>query len=533
MIDFVEIYDTLPPLLGITDLGEYNEDATDGSGDPFVQLLPADLWGAITGRNARNATQESYNSIVDTRDRATSSYAGPSATFQIEVPANGSSTLVLDTFDDGSKISDQLHYCIFDGATITNLNGGTGLCDVLDTMPDNRYQVVTINNGTGADVTRVINFSTLTPGYFRIDGFQLIQDDVLADGPLRRLPGKCFYGALVENGAGWTTETNRSFTNGSIEQTQTVQMTSCNSASSAPAFAIGTHTGRTGTEMLVCYQPTTEVFDGTWDDSANEQCIEFQNETSSTKRDISRTIAGLPQGEYRVGVVNIDDGNSDIVNPPVIRDSVAYPPTLIIDFVDIFDATAPAVLGLNDGGVYNENATDGSETPYIQLVPHQVWGEITGRNARNASEESYVSIIDNRGRVSRTLAGPAAVMQVTVDAGDLATLTLDVYDDRSNSKQLQYCILDGDTLVECNILDTFADNELQILTINNSGGPQTTFTVFIQTLDPGYFRIDGFKLMQGTTLFAGLYEDLHIQPGGIIDANGTGWVSTCQPQLHQ
>jgi hypothetical protein len=58
--------------------------------------------------------------------------------------------------------------------------------------------------------------------------------------------------------------------------------------------------------MLVCYVPFAQFDD--WDNDGPEQCFEFQNEDSKGSTTISRTMVGLPENSYMVGVINLDNG---------------------------------------------------------------------------------------------------------------------------------------------------------------------------------------------------------------------------------
>ncbi len=512
VIDFVEIYEGLPAVL---QAGTFGQGAVNGSDEAYMQLMPADRWNTITDKSAASATDRSYASVVDTIKRVTALYAGQSATFSVQLAANSTSTLVIDLLRADSKNGNPIQYCVVDqsDASIT--------CNTLTTALTQRYQFITLENSSGSVVNQTVSFRSLAPGYFRIDSFQFVPDGILSVGLYEDL----LFGAdgIFDTGAstGWTSVVNKAGSNGTVRQTNVandlVQFTF-----TGTGFAIGTHTGLTGSEMDVCYQ-TEALFDGTLD-GTNEECITFQNEISKGSTLVSRTIAGLPNDTYVAGVINRDDGLSQRTVPPAPRNTVTYPPTLVVDYVEIFNAS-PTLLGLTDGGDYNQDAADGDDA-YMTLLPANRWNTFTDKSAASATNGSYASIIDTRGKASGAYAGPVAAFQMQIAANSQATLTLRIFGaGKGHSDQLQYCVLSGADLLECNVLNTMLTSPFQVVSINNPTGGTVTRTIFFQTLTPGLFRVDGFQLLQGSTLNAGVYENLYIGADALIDANGAGWAT--------
>ena len=505
VIDFVEVYADLPALL--TEPGTYNQDGADG-GDPFMQLMPADRWGKLT---LNTATASNYAAIVDKSNKLSGIYAGPAATFQIEVPANSSSTLILDNLMKDTKNSGQLQICIVGETSAISID-----CEMRTTLLTERYQAVTIDNPTGSDFTRTISFSTLTPGYFRIDGFQLIEGTTLGAGLYE--DNLIQPGGLIDSvGTGWTTVSNKSFTNGSVRQTNNPDLTTTPSGDYAQfefqgtGFAIGTHVGKTGSEMQVCY--TSGVFDGTWD-GTGEQCLDFQNEASAGNTNVLRSVVGLPQNTYTVGVLHLSDGQTNLTNPPKPR-PVTNVATLVIDYMLVYNEAQPALL--DESGVLNQDAAD-SGTPFIQLLPAHRWRTITGKAANAATSLNFVSVTDPAGRVVSNTAGTTAAVRVQVTSAEGATLVFNTLAaGTGHSNQLRYCILNGATLVLCNTLTTMPTNPNQVVPLANPG----TYTIFFQTLTPGFFRIDNLQLVQGRTLVEGIYDNHFMSADGVIDLNGT------------
>lgn len=511
VIDYVEVYDGLPALLTVNDAGMYNQNAAS-SGSPYMQLTPADRWGTL---NVNTATERNYAAVLDTKNKLTAIYAGPSATFQVEIPADTTSRLILDVLMKDTKNSGQMNVCISGENNAISRD-----CTMTTTLLTDRYQMVVLENPTGSTVTRTISFSTLMPGLFRIDGFQLIHGTTLGAGLYEDYfiqPG----GLIDAVGTGWSTVNNARFTNGSIRQTNNPDLDLVPGDSGDYAqfefrgtgFAIGTHVGRPGSEMRVCYA-TAAAFDGDFFDNTGEQCIDFQNELSAANTNVLRTVAGLPQDTYVVGVLHKSDGQTNLTNPPKVRPAT-NPAILIIDYVLIFDEPQPALL--NASGVLNQDAA-ASGSPYIQLLPANRWATITGTAARNASSQNFVGVVDAAGRVVNNTAGAAAVLRVNVTSADGMTLALNTLAaGGGHSNQLRYCILNSATLVGCDLLTTMPTNPNQVIRLASTG----EYTIFLQTLTPGFFRIDGLQIIQGNTLVEGIYDNHLIRPDGLIDLNGT------------
>jgi hypothetical protein len=510
VIDFVEVYAELPALLTVTEPGTYNQDAAD-SGTPFIQLMPADRWGTLP---ASTATEANYAAVLDNTDKLTGIYAGPSATIRLQVPANTTSTLILDNLLNDTKNSGQLQICIIGATSAISID-----CEIRTTMLTERYQTVSIENTTGATVTRTVSFSTLTPGFFRIDGFQLIQGETLGAGLYEDniiQPD----GLIDAVGTGWTTVANSKFTNGSVRQTTNADLNPVPNGSGdyvqfqfdGTGFAIGTHIGKSGSEMKVCY--TSGAFDGTWN-GTGEQCLDFQNEASATNTSVLRSVVGLPEDTYTVGVLHMSDGQTNITNPPKPR-SIDFPATLIVDYVLIYNEDQPALL--DESGIFNQDAADGGD-PFIQLLPANRWATITGPAAKAATQQNFVSVVDTSGRVVSNTAGTTAVVRVNVTSAEGATLVLNTFASGSgHSNQLRYCILNGAALAECETLDRMPTNANQVVKLTTLG----THTIFFQTLTPGYFRIDGLQLVQGNTLVEGIYDNhfMGTDPDSLIDLVG-------------
>jgi uncharacterized protein (DUF2141 family) len=525
VIDFVEVYDQQPALLTAADGGAYNEDAANTSGDPYARLLPSSQWLIVTDRTAKDATEGSYTSVIDARSRPTNLYAGQSIVFRVELPDDAApgatnTTFILDILTADAKNSSQLQYCVVGGATPDAFDIE---CDVLATAQTNRYVAITLTNDTGATITRTISFSNLTPGFLRIDGFQYVPGNILGGGTYEDV---LFETSTFNTGGstGWTQNLRRSYSNNSSYRT-TIANDFVQFNFSGTGFAVQTEAGPASSEMEVCYKPYLAFLANNSFADSESRCVNFQNESSQSSTTISRTILGLPQGQYAAAVFNRDNGLSERSIPPVAR---TVPPTLVIDSITVFSDDLPPVLGVVDGGRYDQSAVNTNGDPYLLLKPDHRWSIISDRSALTASSGSYASVVDDQKRLSGRYAGPVVALRVAIEGNSRATITLDTFTKgRGHSEQLQYCIVGGksptDIDIACQTLNTMPTSTYQVVTVANPIGSTYTPTIFFQTLTPGFLRIDNFQVMQGNILSAGIYEDQYMGADQLIDTNGTGW----------
>ncbi|MBZ0301723.1 MAG: hypothetical protein K8J31_18395, partial [Anaerolineae bacterium] len=134
-----------------------------------------------------------------------------------------------------------------------------------------------------------------------------------------------------------------------------------------------------------------------------------------------------------------------------------------------------------------------------------------------AAPQNYASIIDTRGRLTNRATGPSATLRITAPANSPVTLALNTYGSgRGHSDQLLYCTLNEAALVDCGTVTTMIDSSQQVIRIDNTGLPETTYTVFMQTMTPGYFRIDSFQVILGDVLTEGLYDNHFFSEDGLI-----------------
>jgi outer membrane biosynthesis protein TonB len=308
----------------------------------------------------------------------------------------------------------------------------------------------------------------------------------------------------------------------------------------APGFEVNTNIDRNGGEMEVCYDTN-----GTWGD-ASDRCFKYQNENTLSSKLVSRGTTGLdPAQTYFVRVRNAEDGNTVI--PPVGPRLAAYPVKLRIDYVNIFPVTpanSPALITAT--GLYNEDAVDGSSVPYLQLQPANRWAKISGTAANAFSNKSYVTVADSFGRASSLYAGPAATLKVAVPAQGATVVLFTGVGTATNPAEVLACaVMQGATLLPQNlsgaapaaagencvrITNLRTTNQIVLNSNNiNALGSAGDVTLSIRALTPGSLKIDGFLVVLGKVLQPGLYDDVLMGTGGVLDTTGSTWTYLKSP----
>lgn len=192
IVDYVTIFDNDQPLVPV---GAFEDNTVDGSGSRFLQLAPADRWKTITGRAASQFSGGSYAAVIDTTGRVSSKEAGPVASLTVEIPANSSVTVVLNTGTPSPRNAEKVLAC-FDNVT-------TASCQEFTTLRTQGQLAYSLSNNTGAPVERVVTFRALTPGEFKIDSFQIIEGTTLTVGLYDDTFASTTPGSLIELSGTW------------------------------------------------------------------------------------------------------------------------------------------------------------------------------------------------------------------------------------------------------------------------------------------------------------------------------------------
>ncbi|MCB9454575.1 MAG: hypothetical protein H6671_01155 [Anaerolineaceae bacterium] len=512
-VDAVQIYnDTLPAnaldTVGVIYETSYNNRVADGQFNYY-----GSTWRSLEGRYARYQSGNNYDQ--------TRSVVGAGVVFQTDNANNV--TLYRDTRRGYAavqacaiRVSDQARQCF----TIDN-GAGTGYqqpvaIPLFDTTP------------------HIVTLTTLDAGIFNLDAVKLV--DTTAPMPAGFYEDT--YPGLNYSGSDWTTISFRYYTDShTVETLAGTTLTGGNPAAgdgsmifrfTGTGFEIGTQVDRYGGEVQICYRS------GSFNDplqitAANgATCHLYQNESARTSYNASYIIGGLTSGTYSVRVQNVDDGFTALTTVPNTLRNVRYPAKLRVDYVQVFDTLPPT---LTDAGLYNEDAVDGGGDAYLQPLPADRWGSITGRAARSYSGESYMTIMDTRGRLSRVYSGPAVALRLDVPAdGATVILYTDYRYSRAYSNQLLVCADGGtyDTLDalnndNCAVFDSLTNAAQLVLNSTNlpALGNAGVHTLTFRTLTPSGFVVDGFQVIHGSLLAPGVYNDFLASAGGVLDTTGS------------
>ncbi len=403
--------------------------------------------------------------------------------------------------------------------TVPN-NGGTGR-----TQP---FGVLL--NTTNLTDPHIVTITTLGVGTFNLDAVEVVNTTApLVEGMYEEYhPALLYSQDPVTNFANvtsdWTPIHSTTYSGGRMMQT-----TDPNGEMifhfDGTGFEVGTLVDRYGGEVEVCY------ITGITTNFAGANCYEYQNESSVVRATISRTVAGLGPNFYSVRVRNVEDGNTVLLNPPgtLPRSATYTPARLRVDYVRIFNETQPPpVVDDNQSGWYNQNATDTTGAPFLTLLPSVRWATISGTAAAAFSNSSYATVVGTTTTTPSTVyAGPLATLRVEVPAANDVTVVL--YTGAAASTNTDQLLVCANNVATANCVATPFNLRTSSQVVLNSanlaalGTNSTTATLTFRALTAGAFKIDGFQVIHGTTLTAGIYDSVLASSGGVINLTGASW----------
>ena len=293
-------------------------------------------------------------------------------------------------------------------------------------------------------------------------------------------------------------------------------------------FEIGSVADVFGSEVEICYATGTisanfggSTFDPAPFDAASPRCFTYQNETAAPNNTTARTVNGLDTGNYTVRVRHVDVNGSVVY--PTMGTRTWNVPRLRVDYVAVYNSPLPPAVA---SGSFNDNAADGSGSPYLQFAPANRWRQITDWRALTYANQSFTGIVDDFGTVTNRFVGPVATLRVSVSAPG-ATVILDTGNPSFlNSDQLLACVdhISGDGTVTtdngtCRVLTTMRTSRYQVLQIGHHTGDPADYRLTFRTLTPGFFNIAAFQVIPRNTLTAGIYEDFLMAGTGIKTYN--------------
>ena len=339
-------------------------------------------------------------------------------------------------------------------------------------------------------------------------------------------------------------------------------------------FEIGLLGGNLTGEVEVCYHPESDAndlncFTYSQDDGVApivEVCTKFKKNTckkstttiNNTLGIAGRSIVGLPNDTWTVIVKEKDDGYNlgSLTESRAVGEEVCTSfkkgsckstsittaftnATIGLDYIRIYEDTDIVTVPT---GFFNENAQDGSNNDYLAKYPESNWQSFAGTNS--FSNQSYTT--PTVGTNISTLTGPAALVQIEVEAGDDSTAVVFQFGGDSSGLAQTYLICVDETngvmewdgtefsLVDSNncILINGANTIGQVSVTNDDIAVLEdvgTHNIYVTALTSGIFRIDGFQVFDNRVLLAGLHNEslpatiLEFGPDAIDSS------STCDP----
>ncbi len=197
-LDYVRIFnEAAPPALPA---GFYNEDAKNSSNVPYLQLLPGDRWLQFTGTRATGYTNSSMYGVirtVGTTQVQETQFTGATAVFSVPVVNGEGASIIL--YSRASAVNSlMVLVCASDEANVvvdgkitwdgTNygLTGSTHCVLKTNFRVDNQIVIdrseLAALSPSASTGTKRVTFTTLSPGLFNIDGYQVVKGKTLSVG---------------------------------------------------------------------------------------------------------------------------------------------------------------------------------------------------------------------------------------------------------------------------------------------------------------------------------------------------------------
>jgi hypothetical protein len=389
-------------------------------------------------------------------------------------------------------------------------------------------------NGANANDTslHVVTITTLDAGIFNLDAVEIVDASTsaaLKPGLYEDLYPALTYtnGTVIVPETAWASMLIVGTTAGRVQQSSDNEAALQFKITQATGFEVGILSDRYGGEVEVCYDNTNAV----WGDGT-DRCATYQHEVALANILTTRSVSGLSSAsDYYVRVRNVEDGNSVLSVPPGLPRVVTYTPArLRVDYVQVFGTALPPVAPV---GLYDDTSTTGG-VPYLQLLPVIRWNTVTGIAAKLYTNSTYSTVVDSAKRTSITMAGVSALLRVTVPSGagaaGASTVVLYTPISLTASTQLLICanaVDDNPAAPSGNCfvytgLRTSSQIVLNESNLSALGTDGATVAISFRTLTPGGFTIDGYQVVDGTTLTPGVYDDFFFGPTSLIKTGLSG-----------
>jgi hypothetical protein len=481
-IDYVRIFDEAQAPL-VQEPRFYNENATNDSGRPYLQLLPAERWTTLSGNAAKLFSNQTV-ATIGSGGRALATYAGPLATLRVEVPAGGA-TVIVYTGPLNARAGDLL-VCADNLSTASCASNAS----VVSALRTSSQVVLNSSNlaALGVAGTHTLTFRTTTPSFLRIDGFQVIHGTTLAPG----LYDETLAGTLLDFSPVGAGETDWSSFKSAKAFGGNVFRSGVNNATltfdfEGTGFSIITENSASGVDMRVCYKleslgtafpaagspvpagitcelVTTDTTPADW----NTKNVDRPLVASSFQYGFA--YYGLPADVYTVEVRVVD---STIV---------AAREFLKIDAVGVFgDVTEGGVAAPTGPGVYD----DADENLDILYGPEPFW--VFSTSARSGPPRGPFN------RTEHTATNAGTLAQVYVDGNALV-----IYQSGTsrNSSYVRVCLVVPGDDMECSEYSQNSRRAAYFTPVVIYGLGDDEHEVVIENRYPGRtFSIDGIGVL--------------------------------------
>ncbi len=491
-IDYVRVYNSaLPPAISAP--GTYEDTAVDGSGNRYLQGLPAELWGTVEGRFARNYSESSFFSLRDSRGAAIRTYAGPTAVMQVNVPSTDGVILVLHTGPASRTNTKTVQVCVDDTSGAMSYNGtGYDYNDAADNCADfltdlgTQSQVVVSKSdipALGVVGNHVVTVRALTPGVLPIDRVQVIHGTALAAGYFEESVGN---GLTTDgnndifelsNTGTWDTVSSRTYSGGQALVNTTAGASVQFSLQNATGFTFVTEFGKTGGNLQVQITQTS----GTDCCFSTTQTVSTNN-TRTVSGTSGITFSGLPEGNYDVTITNQTSAK------------------LVVDAVQVYGALS--VLG----SLYDDQQRDANNALILTYGPdNNSWSFTSGTRARGYLNQTY-ALTDDYGASISFVAGDGTK--------EIAGIVLH-YGTASTSDTVEVCwtqidnanVVQERTCATHNLADKAGKQQIAVPAGSIANNPTDHYAISITNLKHGgriYF--DAVQILEAGVLAEGIYQ---------------------------
>jgi len=336
-------------------------------------------------------------------NRASSAIVGPVATLRVDIPTGGITTILLDTGVPATSNSDQLLVCV---DHVDNATNATPDCQILPPTANMRtamQQSVKLDSAVYGSGEHFVTFRTLTAGGFKIDGFQVLENNTLSEGIYDSTLIVDSNG-LINTDLTWSgAMKNTKAYGGSQIRTQT-QIAALDFVFDGTGFSIITQQSTTGINVTLCYALDAS-FDGTWNGSGpgNETCINSTTDLAkgSTAYQAGLAVYGLVDGVY-AAQMRVNDTSID-----TRRD------WLYVDAVAVFgDTTAALQPGMYDDAELLEHPDA------VRFGPGVYWSNLTTTSGPTSGPwQRTQSVTSNAGSVAQfNVEGNALILYQGTDS---------------------------------------------------------------------------------------------------------------------